>query len=353
MWGEAAMPLSRMATVLFLAMISCSCNEAGGGWPDADSDAAEDIDASEDTVGEDPAGEPGGDGSPDPAGDPLVDLPVDLDYPDGMPGIGAGTYAWTGCPDPLPPGSSTDPMVDAVFVVEDMEMGYPVEGVQLEVFFSNTASGAPDLDASNLDPTDVDGEVPASVPASRAIAVRVVGGSTPLYPPGVVQTSVAFDVETPAADDGLIRVESVSRATYQLITTVLGITPDPTQGILFGTLADCLGAPVEGAVARLYEPSGSRCHGFGTCLDRYFIDDTPAADQWWTSDDGMFAVLQVPPSAGYGLELHGIVLGSGCPADLAVLAGRGSVEMMADTISIVDLSCTDVDDSPWSVRCVL
>ncbi len=273
-------------------------------------------------------------------------------YPAGMPTIPEGDFSWSGCPDQLPNGSATDTMVSATIAVEDFEQGFMVEGVQLEVFYDNDASGTPDLDATNLDVTDENGEVTALVPAGRSIAYRVVGGETPLYPPGIVQASIEYDVPTPDADGGVVDALSVSQATYALISTVLGITPDPTKGILAGGFQDCGGDDLEGVVARLFRPTGELCQGVSECLDRYFIDDTPAQDQYWSSADGLFGVLQIPTGSGYRLELHGIVPGHGCPGDMVVVGEHDGIRIIENAISIVDMKCIDVDDQPWSARCV-
>lgn len=323
------MPSYRLVVIVLIAIVGSGCDASGLTLSDADARI-------------DLPGEPDG----------VRDVPPDTGYPDGMKPIPPSTYTWTGCPDPLPPGSPTDPVVDAVLLVEDMEDGFPVEGVQLEVFFTNTVSGEPDLGVADLDPTDTDGRVIATVPTGRWIAVRVIGDATPLYPPGVVMQSVAFDVETPVADGGLVPIRSVSQATYMLISTVFGITPDPSLGLLFGVLRDCASVPIEDATARLYRPPGERCGTDSSCLDRYFIDDVPAMDQLWTSEDGMFALLQIPPLDGFDLELHGIVSGSSCTGGLVVIGEHGSVHVMENTISFVGVTCTDLDDVPWSERCV-
>lgn len=273
-------------------------------------------------------------------------------YPGGQPSIPSEDYVWNGCDEPLPEGSSEDEMVSATFAVEDFEQGFMVEGVQLEVFYNNDASGTPDLDATSLDKTNADGEVTALVPAGRRIAYRVVGGETPLYPPGVVQASVEYDVPTPDADGGTVDALSVSQATYSLISTVLGITPDPDKGILAGGFTDCDGNDIEGVVARLYYPTGDLCSGSNECLDRYFIDDTPAQDQYWSSADGLFGVLQIPTGTGYRLELHARVADSGCPGDMVILGEHDGIQILANSIIIVDMTCIDTDDQPLTDRCV-
>ncbi|MBW2262059.1 MAG: hypothetical protein JRG91_08815 [Deltaproteobacteria bacterium] len=273
-------------------------------------------------------------------------------YPAGMPNIAVDDYVWTGCDDLPPNGSATDEMVSAVFVVEDFEKSFAVEGVQLEIFYNNDASGTPDLDSTNLDLTDADGRVTALVPRDRLIAYKVVGGETPLYPPGVVKTSIEYSQPTPDVEGGEIDAIAVSQATYQLITTVLGITPDPTMGILAGGFDDCAVQDIEGIVARLYNGDGTRCMGENRCLDRYFIDETPAQDQWWSSADGLFGVMQIPPADDYDLELHGIIPDSGCPGDMVRVGERSDIRIIANAITILDFTSTDLDGGAWTELCV-
>ena len=291
-------------------------------------------------------GDDGGGGDTDTS----VDAWIDGYPPDQLPV--ATDLDFEGCPDQLPNGSATDTMVSATFVVADFEDDFAVEGVQLEVFYSNSATGTPDLDATNLDETDENGEVTALVPGGRSIAYRVVGGETPLYPPGVVQTSIEYDVPTPDADGLTVDAISVSQHTYMLISTVLGITPDPAKGILAGGFKDCSGDEIEGVVARMYDSTGGLCQGENECLDRYFIDDVPAQDQWWSSADGLFGVLQIPAGEGYRLELHGLVAGSGCPGDMVILGSHDDIRIIPNAITILDFDCTGTDEGAWSTRCV-
>jgi hypothetical protein len=273
-------------------------------------------------------------------------------YPAGMPAIATDDYVWTGCDDLPPNGSPTDEMVSAVFVVEDFESGEVVEGVQLEVFYTNDATGTPDLDATNLDPTDVDGRVTALVPMDRLIAYKVVGGETPYYPPGEVMDSIEYSQRTPAEAGGEIDALAVSQATYRLISTVLGITPSPTMGILAGGFDDCDVQDIEGVVARLYNGDGTRCAGENECLDRYFIDETPAQDQWWSSADGLFGVLQIPPADDYDLELHGRIVESGCPGDMVRIGEQNNIRIIQNAITILDFTATDIEGGSWTDLCV-
>lgn len=273
-------------------------------------------------------------------------------YPGAMPTIPSGDYVWTGCEELPPPGSPSDELVSATFIVKDFEGDFAVEGVQLEIYYTNSTEGDPDIGVGEIDLTDENGEVTALVPGDRIIAYRVLGGTTPLYPPGEVKTSIEYDVVTPAADGGTIDAISVSENTYLLISTVLGITPLPELGILAGGFTDCGDQDLEGVVARLFTDGTTLCSGENRCLDRYFIDETPAQDQWWSSADGLFGVLQVPPDNDYRLELHGIVSGSGCPGEMVLVGEHDNIRIIENAITIVDFDSTGTDDQPWTDRCV-
>lgn len=308
-----------IAIILAAALVSpglAACGGSNGGDTDGDTDAGED------------------------------------GYPAGMPAIAEDDYIWTGCDDLPPDGSPSDETVSATFVVEDFEDGFGVEGVQIEIFYTNSAVGDPDLGVGEVDLTDTEGRVTALVPGDRLIAYRVLGGDTPHYPPGVVMTSIEYDVVTPDADGGEIDAIAVSQATYQLITTVLGITPLPSLGILAGQLVDCGGEDITGAVARLYNADGTRCFSENRCLDRYFIDEIPAQDQWWSSPDGLYGVLQIPPADDYRLELHGIIPGSGCPGDMVRVGEHDGIRIIENAITIVDFASTDIGGGAWTDLCV-
>jgi hypothetical protein len=272
-----------------------------------------------------------------------------------MPTIVESDYEWTGCPEILPdcdPETPVGEMVSATFVLEDFEQGFVVEGVQLEVYYSNSTESDPDLDATNLDVTDVDGMVTALVPPGCKLAYKVIGGETPLYPPGQVQTSFEYDVPTPAADGGEIDAIAVSQATYMLISTVLGITPDPAKGILAGGFDDCTEYNIEGAVARLFSSTGTLCAGSNECLDRYFIDEIPAQDQHWISADGLYGVLQAPVGEDYEIQIHGILGGSACPGEMVLLGSHDGIRINPNAITIVNFLATDTADVPWADRCI-
>jgi hypothetical protein len=257
-------------------------------------------------------------------------------YPAALPPVdcNAADCTWTGCPEQPPEG---DP-VTVRLVLADFAEDFAVENAYVDVFLGNVVTGTPDFE---LGPTDADGATDDfQAPANALIAYRVNGSTDIPYPPGEIKTTIEYGQPVPETG-GDIDAIAVSRMTYQLIPTVLGIPPTPGLGILAGAFNDCGDREVIGVVARLY-PQGSAepCNDEVAvrCLDRYFIDETPARDQKWSSEDGLYGILEIPPGEAYTLELHGKVTGSACPGEMEVVGEMPGVRILPDAISIVDVA---------------
>jgi len=274
--------------------------------------------------------------------DAAPDTPADDggSAPDGYP-AGMETLAcsgadcqWTGCPDLPPVGDN----VTVRLVCEDFEQGFSVENAYIDVFLGNSVTDTPDFE---LGPTDSEGRTDElQAPANSLFTYRVNASTEIVFPPGEIKTSIEYGQAVPS-EGGDIDVLAVSRHTYQLISTVLGIPPSPGLGILAGALEDCGGAEVEGAVARLYAGASSepcKDEDENVCLDRYFVDETPARDQKWSSEDGLYGILEIPPGDNYTLELHGKMAGSSCPGQMEIVGELAGIRILPDAISIVDVS---------------
>jgi predicted small secreted protein len=284
----------------------------------------------------------GGAGDADATDTPREDGSVDDNgYPAGMPNV---TGTWTGCPDLPAPGDN----VTVKLVVEDFSEGYPVENVYADIFLGNVVTGTPDF---ALGPTDADGKTGTfQAPANAQIAYRVNASTQIPEPIGEIKASIEYDNRVPA-EGGDIDAISVARDTYMLIQTVLGIPPTPGLGILAGAFTDCAGTDTVGIVARLY-PQGSttpcKDEDGARCMDRYFVNETPARDQKWSSADGLYGIVEIPPADGYTLQIHGKVAGSACPEGLEILGEKTEVSILPDAISIVDVDANAAADH----RCV-
>jgi hypothetical protein len=230
---------------------------------------------------------------------------------------------------PPVPGTGT---IDAVAFVEDFLDGTPVEGAIVDFFFDDVVDGTPD---STVGPTDAAGEVwIAGVPRFNLIAYRVRDGD---LPGGAVRETIAYDVRTPDVDGAALGLMSVADRTYRLIPTILGIAPDALHGVVFGRFDDCVENPVEGFVVRFLTAAGEDCHVLDgrECYSRYFVDRFPARidNQTYSSADGLFAVLQVPPGMWAAQVLAR--LGDGSVTYPYDLVGEKAIGVAADAVTLV------------------
>ncbi|MBI5508804.1 MAG: hypothetical protein HY903_08635 [Deltaproteobacteria bacterium] len=143
------------------------------------------------------------------------------------------------------------------------------------------------------------------------------------------------------ATSGIEEVFTISVSTYGLIPGIVGFQPDPALGIVAGKARDCadhslsnvgvnvdkgtLAAPVNECFC-----GDDPIYGVGTF---YFIDNFPQKQQSVTSEDGLWAFVNVPPGPV-------TVFGSARRADgqpVTMNVGRSHVTALADTIAIGDL----------------
>jgi hypothetical protein len=88
-------------------------------------------------------------------------------------------------------------------------------------------------------------------------------------------------------------VGSVATTTYQIIPSLLGISPSAADGLVVGTALDCDGERFEGAQVVVRDAStGALAEGH---VVKYFVDDFPNRNQAETSADGLWVAIDVPP----------------------------------------------------------
>ncbi|MBI5487434.1 MAG: hypothetical protein HY905_08890 [Deltaproteobacteria bacterium] len=231
-------------------------------------------------------------------------------------------------PPPIP-GVGTVALTVSVMDFTD-EVG--VEGATVDLFFDGIVDGSPD---ATVGPTDGGGRASAGgVPRDNRIASRVRRGD---LPGGLVRETVQYDVRTPDADGALLRVWSVDDRTYRLIPTILGISPDAEHGVVFGKFDDCAGVPVEGFVVQLVLETGEDCRALDEreCRARYFQDRffSRIDNQPYSSADGLFALLQVPPGS-WTARVMGR-LADDAPVFPYELLGEKRIVVIADAVAIV------------------
>ena len=120
-------------------------------------------------------------------------------------------------------------------------------------------------------------------------------------------------------------LNSVSSTTYALIPTLLGVSPDVEKGIVAGRAYDCAGENLEGLQVMIEGASGNIPE---SVVAKYFRDDFPNRNQPYTSDDGLWILMDVPTGdwfvKGYvadGLGGH-------------TLVAQTELKVLADSINI-------------------
>jgi hypothetical protein len=233
----------------------------------------------------------------------------------------AQTPANLGClgghADPAAPTSVT--LVD--IVVKDFEKSTPVMGATVEVYLSSAHVNAMMPDATSA-PSDVDGKTTLMVPPG---AYRVTFRTF-----GAPNTIEALEFNRVYNDGARI---SVSEATKSEIPALLNIAPDDSKGVVAGSQRDCNEKELAGVTVTITSDAGSYD---GTDNIFYFQDAgatrVPARAQKWTSGDGAFAGLNVPPGNAT-VTAGGLVAANGPLVKL----GSSVVPVRANSITVVQL----------------
>ena len=180
----------------------------------------------------------------------------------------------------------TDAPVDGEVI--DFESDDPVTEATVELFLGDEITPTADKEAIS----DSSGKLTFdSAPTCTPISYRV---STD---PELEETKVTIEADEVYAFGETINAEfnSVSFATFNIIPSLLGVSVEPGKGIVAGGAYDCNGDPIEGvqAIARsIDDPSGY----FEDQVVKYFVKNFPNRNQLYTSDDGLWVIVNVPPS---------------------------------------------------------
>ncbi len=219
--------------------------------------------------------------------------------------------------DPAAPTTTT--ALDVV--VKDFEKSTPVMGATVEVYLSLDHVNAMMPDASSM-PTDVNGKTTLMVPpGSYRVIYRTFGA------PNTIET-IEFNR---AYDDGA-RV-SVSQATKSEIPALLNLAPDDTKGVVAGSQRDCNEKELGGITVGITSDAGA----YDSSMNVFYFQDygtsrVPSLAQHWTSGDGAFAGLNVPPGNAT------VTAGGRANASGPLLKlGSGVVPVRANSITIVQL----------------
>ena len=163
--------------------------------------------------------------------------------------------------------------------VVDFESNDEVKEATVEIFHNNDPTGTPDQVLTSNDDGEISGgEWPVCTPVAYSTYTD----------PDLNDTKVTFQVnevygyseeKKGGASAVSVQLNSVSSSTYQVIPSLLGVSPDTDKGIVAGTVYDVNGDPVEGAQVVAVDASGNIPD---TLVVKYFVDDFPNRDQEWT-----------------------------------------------------------------------
>jgi hypothetical protein len=205
--------------------------------------------------------------------------------------------------------------------VVDFESDDAVSDADVEVWWSDAVSGAPDSHSSS----DGDGNVgDLEVPACTAVTYKVstdaaLGETKPTYEAHAVYQGTSATGE---------EFNSVSTTTYQIIPSLLGVSPDPDKGLIAGTAYDINEDKIEGAQVVVHDGSGNIP---GSLSVKYFVDDFPNRNQPYTSPDGLWVAVNIPPGT-WTVEMY---VADGAGGHL--LLGATEVSVFADSINISNI----------------
>ena len=200
--------------------------------------------------------------------------------------------------------------------VIDFESDDPVEAASIELFYSNTVYGAPDQSYTSDASGNFTGSVPTCTPYSYRVSTDPDLGATKV-------TIESSQIEGATATTS--EYNSVSIDTYNVIPALLGISPDIDKGIVAGTAYDCAGEPLEFAQIIVTDANGNVPESE---VVRYFVDNFPSRLQEWTSEDGLFVVVNIPQ----GDWLVNMYVSDGAGGHL--LMAQSPVKVFADSINI-------------------
>lgn len=215
---------------------------------------------------------------------------------------------------------NTDP-IDLSGEVKDFESDEEVSDATVEIWHADAVGGAPDSVSTSDASGAVSGlEVPNCTPVTYKVTTDAALGETK----PTIEAHAVYQGDGSDADD----FNSVSTTTYQIIPSLLGVSPQPDKGIIAGTAYDVNEQKIEGAQVVVTDASGNIP---SSSVVKYFVDDFPNRNQAYTSADGLWVAVNVPPGT-WNVEMY---IADGAGGHL--LMGSTVVEVAADSINISNI----------------
>lgn len=204
--------------------------------------------------------------------------------------------------------------------VIDFESDDPVQDAKVELFLNDLVEGTADEEQIS----DSSGNLTfSSAPTCTPISYRV---STD---PDLEETKITIEAHEVYDFGESITAEfnSVSYATFNIIPSLLGVSVEPGKGIVAGGAYDCNGDPIEGvqAIARSVDDENGY---FEDQVVKYFVKNFPNRNQLYTSEDGLWVIVNIPPSDAI--------------VELWVTDGAGGHQMIGSTKLLVEADSINI-----------
>ena len=218
----------------------------------------------------------------------------------------------------------------------DFQEDEPVDDCSVAVWYDNVPTGTPDFE----DVTDAAGNIGLPWPVCQPVAYKTYKD------PALEETKDTYQVnvvQSYAETAREFEINSVSAATYSLIPSLLGVSPDSEKGIVAGSAYDCNEDPIEGVQVVVTNDSGTIPEGL---VVKYFVDDFPNRNQPHTSDDGLWVAINVP--VGEWFVEAWISDGAGGHT----LIGKSVAQVVADSINIASIYASYDDGIIYPANCL-
>jgi hypothetical protein len=216
--------------------------------------------------------------------------------------IGDADWSCLGTPRPDQPSTQTILLSGEV---DDWQTGSPVGNATIVAFPGNLVTGnAGTATTSNVVSTR--GDFAMTVAKLAAGTTRV---GFRIDASGYVRTYVLDEYLDPSISPQTRALLAWSESTANALTAFLGITRDPADGMVMGTMHDCAGHEVSNAIATVSWSSAAAKHVRGAAT--FYFSATsqstpvPRAQSPSTNADGMFVVLGLPPTSTAFVQVWG------------------------------------------------
>lgn len=233
--------------------------------------------------------------------------------------------------------------VEVTFQLRDFQEGFPVDDTDVWLFSNNVIADECNPPSCQSFTTDRDGNATVQLPANGWYAYRV-------HPKmGLSAMSTVFAVfqynepAPPAAGQAVVG-NSVSKATIELIPSLLGINRTDGRALVAGRIQDCAGNYVQNAIVRLYDPNGELVEtGPDGPFIHYFNGEAdnslPDLDATVSSEDGLYVAIEVPVLSDepYRVEAWGMLDGR------LTLLGCEAARIFEDAVTILNMTPVRAD----------